>query len=124
MKKLLLLLLLCPAIALAQQFESRTTASGSGSTVIQAAQIINRRMLMIQACSSNTANVYICFATNNVCTAAAAAFELVPGGSFGPITSGMYTGMTQSMLAGSQIFTADVAFLPVSGSQCVHALID
>jgi hypothetical protein len=128
MKNLVILaFILWSTAAYAQTFASQTF-TGSATTQIQA-QIptstgLQRHTVMIQACSSNTANVDICFNTNNACTAATAAFELAPGGSFGPITFGMYTGMTQSTLTGAQIFNADIAFLPLSGTQCVHALID
>jgi hypothetical protein len=121
----LALMLLCWLIGLAraQQFVSQTF-TGSTSTQIQVAQPAQRRLVMLQACSSNTAPVDICIATSNVCNSQSAAFELAPGGSFGPVTLGMYTGMTQSMLTGSQLFVADIAFTPASGSQCVRALID
>lgn len=121
----LALMLLCwlIGIARAQQFVSQTF-TGSASTQIQVAPPAQRRLVMLQACSGNTAPVYVCIATSNACTSAAAAFELAPGGSFGPVTLGMYTGMTQSMLQGSQLFVGDIAFIPASGSQCVRALID
>jgi hypothetical protein len=127
-KIFLVLMLLCwlAGLARAQQaspFLSQTL-TGSASTQIQVLQTTGRHLVMLQACATNTANIYVCLATSNVCTATAAAFELAPGGSFGPITVGMYTGMTQSQLGGSKLFNADLAFMPASGSQCVRALID
>ena len=74
---------------------------------------------------ANTDKVYICFNLAGApCTPQASFMELSPGDAFGPITAGMYTGMTGGQLAGSILFNSDISCASLSGTQYVHAGID
>lgn len=124
-----LCLLLGPRAGLAQPpigvSGSQTYTSTGASTAI--ASLItqqSRHLIELQACATNNANVSICFATNNTCTATTTAYELAPGKMAPPLTVGMYTGIPGQQLAGSVMFNSDIAFIPASGTQCVHAFID
>lgn len=110
------------------------TSTGSSVVIAPKQTQFNYHTLFFQAAglqvsggsasNNNTDKIYICFNTANQCSPANAAIELAPGDSFGPITVGMYTGLSGQQLSGSILFNSDISFISASGTQYVHALID
>jgi hypothetical protein len=79
--------------------------------------------IFFQAANSNTSVVYVCFNTQNTCTAATSGLELLPGQSFFQ-SIGMYTGLTTQQIGGSGMFTSDISFISASGTDSLHAIIE